>query len=131
VNLVAGSAPLVLSQDTRRALVQGCRLFEARRFFDAHEVWEDAWRIESGEVRRALQGLIQVAAGFHAGLVRGRPAGMAKLLGSGFDRLASTGRVAGLDDFLAEVARWREAARRWADGGERPDLPVPRLPPAW
>jgi hypothetical protein len=127
---VAASAPL-LSEDTRRALAEGRRLFNARRFFDAHEVWEDAWRVESGEVRRALQGLIQVAAGFHAGLVRGRPSGMSKLLGSGLDRLAGAGIVAGLDDFLAEVTRWREAARRWAECGERPDLPVPRLPAGW
>jgi predicted metal-dependent hydrolase len=113
------------------ALEEGCRLFDAGRFFEAHEVWEGAWRVEVGRVRRLLQGLIQVAAGFHKGLVQARPAGMLKLLASGLDRLGAAGEL-GLDElelerFEAEVTGWREAARCWAGGGARPELPIPQL----
>ena len=118
-----------LPEETRAALAAGARLFDAGRFFDAHEVWEDAWRAETGASRLALQGLIQIAAGFHKGLVQGRPSGMVRLLDTGLRRLEASGGIDGLDlsAFLAEVVAWREGARRWAEGGERPRLAVPRL----
>ena len=82
-----------------------------------------------GFIGVALHGLIQVAAGFHKGLVQGRPAGMVTLLARGLARLdpgARAGPVA-LDGFRADVGRWLEAAERWATSGERPGLAVPRL----
>jgi hypothetical protein len=113
----------------RAALAEGCRRFDAGRFFDAHDVWEDAWRVETGARRLALQGLIQIAAGFHKGLVQGRPSGMVRLLDAGLGKLEASGGIGGLtpDAFRAEVARWRDAARAWAEKGERPRLPLPRL----
>jgi hypothetical protein len=115
--------------NTRVALAEGCRRFDAGRFFDAHEIWEDAWRVETGSRRLAMQGLIQIAAGFHKGLVQGRPAGMARLLAAGLGKLEASGGIGGLDlaAFRAEVTRWGDAARAWARGGERPQLPLPRL----
>lgn len=47
------------------ALREGIRLFNEEYFFEAHDVWETLWRDEHGEARLFLQGLIQVAAGFH------------------------------------------------------------------
>jgi predicted metal-dependent hydrolase len=118
-----------LPETTRAPLAAGVRLFDAGRFFEAHEVWEDVWRVETGARRLALQGLIQIAAGFHKGLVQGRPSGMVRLLEAGLGRLEASGGIGGLelDAFRAEVARWSEAASAWADRGERPALPVPRL----
>jgi hypothetical protein len=118
-----------LSEPTRASLAAGVDLFDAAHFFEAHEVWEDVWRVETGARRLALQGLIQIAAGFHKGLVQGRPSGMVRLLGAGLARLEASGGIGDLElgAFRAEVARWREAARAWAEGGERPALPVPRL----
>ena len=118
-----------LPEETRAALAAGARLFDGGRFFDAHEVWEDAWRAEAGARKLALQGLIQIAAGFHKGLVQGRPSGMVRLLDTGLRRLEASGGIEGLDltAFLAEVVAWREGAARWAEGGERPRFPVPRL----
>jgi predicted metal-dependent hydrolase len=118
-----------LPEETRAAIAAGARLFDAGRFFDAHEVWEDAWRAEAGARKLALQGLIQIAAGFHKGLVQGRPSGMVRLLDAGLGRLEASGGIEGLDltAFLAEVVAWREAAGRWAEGGERPGMQVPRL----
>ncbi len=41
---------------------EGCRLFDAGEYFEAHEVWEDLWNLAEGARRAYLQGLIQVAA---------------------------------------------------------------------
>lgn len=118
-----------LPEKTRAALDAGVRLFDAGRFFDAHEVWEDAWRAETGARRLALQGLIQIAAGFHKGLVQGRPTGMVRLLDAGLGKLAACGGIGRLElsAFRLEVERWRDAAGRWAACGERPGMRVPRL----
>jgi hypothetical protein len=120
-----------MSHSTRRALAEGSHLFDAGAFFDAHEAWEEAWRLEQGDVKALLHGLIQIAAGFHKGLVQGRSAGMVKLLGKGLGRVDAAGRMdlLALEPFRSDVARWIEAGRRWAEGGPRPDLPPPRLGP--
>ncbi len=118
-----------VSRATRRALAEGCRRFDEGRYFDAHEVWEEAWRVQSGPARLLLQGLIQIAAGFHKGLVHGRPAGMARLLEAGLGKLDATGDL-GLVDLSRirpAVLAWLEAARRWSAGGPRPALPPPRI----
>jgi len=44
---------------------EGIALFNAGEFFEAHEALEDAWRESTGEERRFLQGLVQVAVGLH------------------------------------------------------------------
>lgn len=44
---------------------QGIRDFNERRFFEAHDVWEDLWHEYREADRLFLQGLIQVAVGFY------------------------------------------------------------------
>jgi uncharacterized protein len=44
---------------------RGIRLFNAREFYDAHEIWEDVWRESHGMEKRFLQGLIQAAVALH------------------------------------------------------------------
>lgn len=44
-------------------LAEGIRLFNEGRWFEAHEVLEDAWRAEPTELRRLYQGLLQVGVG--------------------------------------------------------------------
>jgi uncharacterized protein len=44
-------------------LAEGIRLFNQGRWFEAHEVLEDAWRAEPTDLRRLYQGLIQVGVG--------------------------------------------------------------------
>jgi predicted metal-dependent hydrolase len=39
--------------------------FNAGRYFDAHEAWEDEWRESGDPERRWLQGLVQVAVALH------------------------------------------------------------------
>jgi len=52
---------------------KGLEEFRAGRFFEAHEEWERLWKAASGEDRRFLQGLIQLAAAL-VHLERGRTA---------------------------------------------------------
>lgn len=42
-------------------LFEGVRLFNAGRYFDAHEVWEHLWRVCPASDRRFVQSLIQAA----------------------------------------------------------------------
>lgn len=44
---------------------EGWSLYEARRFFDAHEAWERLWLRSVDPERRFVQGLIQLTAGCH------------------------------------------------------------------
>jgi predicted metal-dependent hydrolase len=44
---------------------EGLNFFNAGKYYEAHEVWEDAWRLEEGPRRRFYQGLIQAAVGLY------------------------------------------------------------------
>ncbi|HYZ88718.1 MAG TPA: DUF309 domain-containing protein [Myxococcales bacterium] len=117
---------------TAQALLRGAALFDEGKFWEAHEAWEEAWLTEDGDVRLFLQGLIQVAAGYHKATVQLQPNGCVKLLRSGLDKLeplppeflgVSLGR------FVPEVVRTLAEARRW-QSGELPGLPrdiIPKL----
>jgi predicted metal-dependent hydrolase len=60
-------------------LARGLAAFREGRFFEAHEDWEFVWLGASGEERRQLQGLIQMAAAC-VHLQRGRPGPAGRLL---------------------------------------------------
>jgi hypothetical protein len=116
-----------LSPRSLRAFAAGAEAFDAERFFEAHEVWEDAWRLESGDARQLLHGLIQVAAAFHKGLAQENPRGMVRLLERGLGRLQALAAIAELEPFRGAVRCWLDEARAWAGGGSRPARPPPRL----
>jgi hypothetical protein len=44
------------------AILESVALFNAERFWEAHEVLESLWRVEQGDEKRLLQGLILVCA---------------------------------------------------------------------
>ncbi|HET6281717.1 MAG TPA: DUF309 domain-containing protein [Polyangia bacterium] len=68
-------------------LEQGRVAFNRGQFFEAHELWEDAWRTLAGGERLAVQGLIQIAAGLlHLQNGRRRPA--SGLLAKGIEKLS-------------------------------------------
>lgn len=53
---------------------EGVELFNAGRFFDCHEMWEEVWKRASGAEKLFYQGMIQIAAAvLHA--QRGNPRG--------------------------------------------------------
>ncbi|HET6150940.1 MAG TPA: DUF309 domain-containing protein [Polyangia bacterium] len=106
------------------ALVRGARLFDGALFFDAHEAWEEHWRVERDpERRRLLQGLIQVAAALHKLLDPGGAESAARLFTRGMAKLdACPTLVATLD-----LGAFCEAARAYAQAPAREHLDRPRL----
>jgi len=61
-------------KDARDLWVEGIELFNASRFFDCHEVWEEVWKQASGAEKLFHQGMIQAAVAIlHA--QRGNPRG--------------------------------------------------------
>ena len=115
---------------TLASLRRGAALFDQGRFWDAHEAWEEAWLEEDGEVRLLLQGLIQVAAGYHKATVQMQPNGCVKLLRSGLDKLEPLPTAllgVPLARFIPEVQNTLAEARRWKSG-ELPSFPRHLLP---
>ncbi len=106
---------------------RGIALFNAGRFFDAHEALEEAWREAAGRRKLFLQALIQIAVGLHHHS-RGNRAGARSLLARGGSKLAGyPAAYGGLD-----VAGLRRALARWqqALADDRPAPARPRLRPA-
>ena len=68
--------------------LQGISHFNARDFFEAHEVWEELWMQCEGESRKFYQGLIQVAVCLHH-FGNGNTRGARKLFHSSSRYLAS------------------------------------------
>lgn len=98
-------------------------LFDAQLYFEVHELLEPSWQGAAGELREALQGLIQVAVG-HQHLANGNLDGGRALLTEGASRLV-TGRLGGVD--LQPFAR---AVLAVAESASPESAPVPRFPRA-
>jgi Domain of unknown function (DUF309) len=80
-------------------------LFDARLYFEVHELLEPYWTQAKGAEREALQGLIQIAVGYQH-FANGNEAGARALLAEGAARLH--GRALGaaeLEPFAHAVAR--------------------------
>ncbi len=93
-------------------LAEGERLFNAGRFFEAHEAFEDAWRAASGEPKVFAQGLAQLAAAF-VRLERqgGRSPGALYLLRKAREKLAALpGLVSAVEAAAAALEAGRPAA---------------------
>ena len=116
---------------TAEHLERGRTLFNTDHFFEAHEVWEEAWLREHGDRRVLLQGLIQIAAGLLKASRAERPSGCAQLLAAGLEKLDSfRGDPAGLDlaEFCRSVEEFQAAAAPWLEGKTpSPREPFPRL----
>jgi hypothetical protein len=97
--------------------IRGAHLFDAGEFFEAHEVWEERWRVATDKVEREfLQGLIQIAAAFHKLLVMKSAAAASRLLARGLAKLdACPPEVDGMD-LAALRARLRTCATELAAG---------------
>lgn len=86
-------------------LDQAGDLFDARLFFEVHELLEPHWVRAEGPAREALQGLIQIAVGFQH-LVNDNVEGALMLLREGMTKAAGK-YLAGrdLDGFASAVGR--------------------------
>jgi uncharacterized protein len=93
-------------------LVAGVRFFNSRRFWDAHEAWEEIWLHAESDADQFLQGLIQIAAAYHH-LQRGTFRGGVRLFDAGLARLEAFPRdfCGVLRDAVEEAARTH---RQWA-----------------
>jgi uncharacterized protein len=58
--------------------VRGLELFNAHKYWHAHEALEEAWREESGQVRHLYRGILQVGVAY-LHVERGNYAGVMKL----------------------------------------------------
>lgn len=70
------------------AVARAVALWNEGLFFEVHEVLEAVWTTAAGELRQALQGLIQIAVAYHH-LAHGNVRGARSLLGEGRERLAA------------------------------------------
>lgn len=105
---------------------QGVEAFNSERFFAAHEFWEEVWLDTPAPDKAFLQGLIQVAAGFHH-YTRANRRGARHLLEAGVAKLERFPAVHwGLD-----VESCRDSARQWlaalAAGNGPIAAPLPRI----
>jgi predicted metal-dependent hydrolase len=90
---------------------RGIQLFNAREFYDAHEVWEDVWRESNGLEKQFLQGLIQAAVAFHHHST-GNVTGACSLMGRASKNLAGCPEEFGgvrVTDLLESLRQWRES----------------------
>lgn len=75
-----------LKPDFRTPFARGIDHFNARRFWEAHEAWEELWLHAESDAHRFLQGLIQIAAAYHH-LQRGTFAGAVRLFEAGLQKI--------------------------------------------
>ncbi len=79
-------------------LREGIALFNAGRYFEAHERFEDLWREAAGGARTYLQGLVQAAVGLHH-LSAGNQRGGRRVLERGIEKLdVPDGEPSGIDN---------------------------------
>jgi predicted metal-dependent hydrolase len=103
-------------------LVEGIRLFGAGEYLPAHETLEEYWADAPASERPFLQGLIQLATGFHH-LVRGGTVGARLQFTKALDRLSGyPDRYEGID--IAGIRLFLGDALLRLDSGE------PITPPA-
>lgn len=74
------------ADEVERAMEQAACLFNEGLFFEVHEVLEAVWLKQEGQVRPLLQGLIQIAVGFHH-LESRNLRGAVSLLREGLDKV--------------------------------------------
>jgi len=90
--------------------------FNARQFFEAHEVWEQLWLRAPATEKAFLQGIIQIAAAFHHyGL--GNLPGAKSLAAAGVEKISRyPGGHRGMD-----VVRLASEVQAWIDalGGDK------------
>jgi uncharacterized protein len=114
-------------------LEAGRVLFNAGRYFEAHEVWEEAWLSANGEPRRLLQGLIQLAAAFHKASTGGSARGCVHLIDEGLAKLEGIedgGSTLALGRLRRDLRAFRARAEAWKRGeAAAPERPFPRLHP--
>lgn len=114
----------------RQALSEAAALFDARLDFEVHELLEPFWIRAEGQVKDALQGLIQVAVGYHhlanenvSGARMLLEEGSAKLLGQRLEDLDLRTFALAVRRSLEAVTQLGTEASRKFDWGLAPRFP--------
>ena len=119
-----------MSSDLERKLYyDGIRLFNEHEFFDAHEVWEDIWRMAYGLKNSFYQGMIQCAVALEH-YRRSNPRGVVSLYKSyqtKFTHLPPTFMGLDVKDFLQ---RMRNVLSPVIDSDPLPERGAIELDPA-
>jgi uncharacterized protein len=105
-------------------LAEGVALFNAQKFWHAHEAWERLWLRATGEEKIFLQGLIQLAAAYHH-VQRGTFRGGVRLFDAALSKLAPYPvHFLGVDrdEVVTSAKKHRESIARGEhiEGGELP-----------
>jgi len=111
--------------------VEGIHHFNARRYFEAHEVWEEIWLRSHGDRKVFYQMLIQAAVGLHhyeRGNARGGR-GMHKAVNEKLGRLPAVFMSLDLVDFSSQFnGFFRELVEdKDSDAMRPPDKPRPQI----
>ena len=104
----------------------GLAHFNAGRFFEAHEAWEEIWLGETEPEKTFLQGIIQVAAAFHH-YSRGNHRGMKSLLAAGItklERFSHSHRGIALEQLRVTARQWVAAL---SEGNTLASQDLPRI----
>ena len=106
------AAPPRAADPTTAAVWRAAALWRERLFFEVHEVLEAEWKTAVGEMRQALQGVIQIAVAYHH-LAHGNLRGARTLMTEGRARLEGVASSAlpplDLRALLAATAPWAAA----------------------
>jgi hypothetical protein len=105
---------------------RGLAHFNAREFFEAHEVWEEIWLVEAEPEKTFLQGIIQIAAAFHH-YCHQNPAGAESLLAAGIVKLSrfpAAHRGLSIGDLRSAAKHW---ARRLGEGKDPGLAALPKI----
>lgn len=87
------------------AVTRGVALFNERRYWDAHEAWEEMWLDAEGDVRLMLQAMIQFAAALHH-VLRGNARGATRLIAAAAEKAnRSPAQLVARDKLIEEIAR--------------------------
>jgi predicted metal-dependent hydrolase len=112
------------SAEKEEKFERGLAHFNAREFFEAHEVWEEVWLVEREPEKTFLQGIIQIAAAFHH-YRRGNSDGAESLLAAGIVKLIrfpSDHRNLAIGDLRLTAKQW---ARDLGDGKHPGETALP------
>jgi uncharacterized protein len=107
------------------ALAEGLACYRRREFFDAHEHWEDVWRVTAEPERTFLQALIHIAAAFHH-LERKNAVGAERQLRRSLRKLEPYPEKFG----GVRVEEVRESVRMWLraiEEGAADEMPFPPI----
>ncbi|WP_370324424.1 DUF309 domain-containing protein [Euzebya sp.] len=123
--------PEVVCTSVDQAVRTARELFDAERFFEAHEFFEWAWKgpVTEDADRPFFKGLAQLAVGY-THTQRGNAAGATTLLQRGIDALEPFGPARHGIDVDRAAADGRRFLADLATTAPSPDLSFPRLPVA-